>query len=79
MPETYYKELLDIDAAAYPNATYEYAICLRANGKYNLAQQQQLEKFLKKQNQQLILKQKQRRNWPIAPLFNSNYSRAQAM
>lgn len=44
--ETYYKEVIDLDAAAYPNALYEYAICLRANGKYNLAQQQ-LEKFLK--------------------------------
>src|ERR1044072_974399 len=44
--ETYYKEVIDLDATAYPNALYEYAICLRANGKYNLAQQQ-LEKYLK--------------------------------
>lgn len=44
--EIYYKEVIDLDAAAYPNALYEYAICLRANGKYNLAQQQ-FEKFLK--------------------------------
>jgi OmpA-OmpF porin, OOP family len=44
--ETYYNEVIDLDAAAYPNALYEYAICLRANGKYNLARQQ-LEKFLK--------------------------------
>jgi outer membrane protein OmpA-like peptidoglycan-associated protein len=44
--EPYYKEVIDLDAAAYPNAMYEYAICLRANGKYSQAQQQ-LEKFLK--------------------------------
>ncbi|MCS3797588.1 OmpA family protein [Niastella sp. OAS944] len=44
--ETYYKEVIDLDATAYPNALYEYAICLRANGKYNLAEQQ-LEKYLK--------------------------------
>lgn len=44
--EPYYKEVIELDEAAYPNALYAYAICLRANGKYNLAQQQ-LEKFLK--------------------------------
>ncbi|HEX6427644.1 MAG TPA: OmpA family protein [Niastella sp.] len=42
----YYKEVIDLDAAAWPNSLYEYAICLRANGKYNEARQQ-LEKFLK--------------------------------
>ncbi len=44
--EPYYKEVIDMDATAYPNALYEYAICLRANGKYSQAQQQ-LEKILK--------------------------------
>lgn len=41
----YYKEVIALDAAVYPTARYEYAICLRANGKYNLAQEQ-LEKLL---------------------------------
>jgi outer membrane protein OmpA-like peptidoglycan-associated protein len=44
--EVYYKEVIDLDATAFPNALYEYAICLRANGKYSVAQQQ-LDKFLK--------------------------------
>lgn len=43
--EVYYKEMIDLNAAAYPIALYEYAICLRANGKYSGAQQQ-LEIFL---------------------------------
>lgn len=43
--EQWYKLLLNKDSTTYPQARYLYAVCLRANGKYNSALQE-LEKFI---------------------------------
>jgi OmpA-OmpF porin, OOP family len=43
--EQWYKLLLKKDSATYPLARFNYGICLRANGNYNIAQQE-LGKFI---------------------------------
>ena len=43
--EQWYKLLLKKDSATYPLARYYYGVCLRANGNYNIAQQE-LGKFI---------------------------------
>jgi len=43
--EQWYKLLLKKDSTTFPLARFNYGICLRANGNYNIAQQE-LGKFL---------------------------------
>jgi outer membrane protein OmpA-like peptidoglycan-associated protein/tetratricopeptide (TPR) repeat protein len=47
--EQWYKVLLKKDSTTFPLARYYYGVCLRANGNYNIAQQE-LGKFIQENN-----------------------------
>ena len=47
--EQWYKVLLKKDSTSFPLARYYYGVCLRANGNYNIAQQE-LGKFIQENN-----------------------------